>query len=210
MGNSKHVLLSSFLAGFCIAIGGAIFLSIENKVVGSLLFSIGLFCVCSASLHLFTGKICYTTTFKTSELYKYFFILLGNLLGTFSCAYLLSLTRLNEALTARAASICDTKLSDTPISLIILGFFCNIFIFIGVHGYKYIQYEVGKYIALIFGVMGFILLGTEHCVADMFYIAMAGAFTKEMFKVLLFVILGNTLGGLTSFYLLKQLETSRG
>lgn len=204
MGNIKNVLISSILAGFCITIGGAIFLSIDNKIIGSLLFSLGLFCVCSASLNLFTGKICYISTFPKNEWYKYIFILCGNALGAFICATLLSFTRYFETLNAKAINICDVKLSDSYISLIILGFFCNIFIFIAVDGYKNIKYEIGKYIAIIFGVMGFILIGSEHCVADMFYVFMAQKYSIEMFKVLLFVIIGNILGGICSYSVLTN------
>jgi len=42
-----------------IAIGGTVFLSIENKVIGASLFSIGLFGVLIYNLNLYTGKIGY-------------------------------------------------------------------------------------------------------------------------------------------------------
>ena len=47
------------LAGISIAIGGTVFLSVENKVLGALLFTIGLFAVCTFGFNLFTGKVCY-------------------------------------------------------------------------------------------------------------------------------------------------------
>ncbi len=45
-----------------IAIGGTIFLSAENKVVGASLFSIGLIAVCVYGFNLYTGKIGYLVT----------------------------------------------------------------------------------------------------------------------------------------------------
>ena len=45
-----------------IAIGGTVFLSIENKVIGASLFSIGLFGVLIYNLNLYTGKIGYLIT----------------------------------------------------------------------------------------------------------------------------------------------------
>ena len=40
------ILISGFLAGLCIAIGGTVFLSVDNRVIGASLFSIGLFLWC--------------------------------------------------------------------------------------------------------------------------------------------------------------------
>ena len=42
----KKIFLSAILAGAVIAFGGTVFLSVENTVVGSLFFTIGLFVVC--------------------------------------------------------------------------------------------------------------------------------------------------------------------
>ena len=43
--------------------------------------------------------------------------------------------------------------------------------------------------------MGFILCGTEHCVADMFYFWMAGAWNGRAILCVLIITLGNCLGG---------------
>ena len=45
-------------------------------------------------------------------------------------------------------------------------------IWIAVEGYKSVPHEIGKYMAILFGVMVFILCGFEHCVANMFFIPM--------------------------------------
>ena len=55
----KKTILTSILAGFSIGLGGMIFLSVDNKIVGSALFSIGLFLVLTMRFSLFTGKVCY-------------------------------------------------------------------------------------------------------------------------------------------------------
>ena len=38
-----EILIKSILAGIMIGIGGTIYLSLDNKIVGSILFAIGLF-----------------------------------------------------------------------------------------------------------------------------------------------------------------------
>ena len=90
-----------------------------------------------------------------------------------------TLTRAGAGLAEKAAGLCEVKLSDSFVSLFFLGILCNILIYIAVEGYGKIQHETGKYLALLFGVMVFILCGTEHCVADMFYFWMAGAWSGK-------------------------------
>ena len=53
------ILISAILAGFCIGLGGMLFLAMDDKVIGASLFSVGLFVICTNGLHLFTGKVCY-------------------------------------------------------------------------------------------------------------------------------------------------------
>ena len=92
--------------------------------------------------------------------------------------------------------LCQTKMDDQLLSLFLLGILCNIFIYIGVEGYRTITYEVGKYLALFFGVMVFILCGYEHCVADMFYFSVAGMWNGRSILCLLVITLGNAVGGI--------------
>ena len=81
------------------------------------------------------------------------------------------------------------------VSLFFLGVLCNIFIYIAVEGYKNNPHELGKYLSLLFGVMVFILVGTEHCVADMFYFWMGGVWSGHAVAAILVITLGNAVGG---------------
>ena len=53
----KQTIGKSILAGLLIALAGAIYLLCENKIVGSLLFSIGLIAVLELNGKLFTGIV---------------------------------------------------------------------------------------------------------------------------------------------------------
>ena len=57
--NYLKTFIGAVLAGMAIAIGGLAFLSVDSKVLGSALFTVGLFTVCTMGLNLFTGKVCY-------------------------------------------------------------------------------------------------------------------------------------------------------
>ena len=191
-----RIFLSAFLAGICISIGGTVYLSMENKVMGAFLFTIGLFVICTNGLHLFTGKICYVFENGKDYMKSIPVIWLGNLAGTLGSASVLCMTRIGGAITEKAVSICQVKLSDSVGSIFILSFFCNILIYIAVDGFKNAPHEVGKYLALFFGVVVFILCGFEHCVANMFYISAAGAWSAHAFYYLLVMTVGNGLGGI--------------
>ena len=168
--NFKKIFISSILAGFCIGLGGMLFLAMDDKVIGASLFSTGLFVICTNGYHLFTGKVCYAFQNDAS--------------------YAVTLPK--------AASICEVKANDSLLSLFLLGILCNIFIFIAVDGFKNDQHEIAKYAAIFLGVVGFILCGAEHCVADMFYYHVSGAWSVDMLIRLLVITAGNVVGGIAA------------
>ena len=189
------LFLSAILAGSCIAFGGMAFLSLDNRVIGSAAFTIGLFVICTFGFHLFTGKVCYVLQNDRNYALDLPLIWLGNLIGTGLTAGCAALSRIGPTLHERAVSLCQVKLNDSFLSLFLLGILCNIFIYIAVEGYKSNPHELGKYLSLFFGVMVFILCGTEHCVADMFYFWMAGIWSGRTVLSLLVISLGNAAGG---------------
>lgn len=193
--------VSGMLAGISIAFGGVVFLSLDNKVLGSLFFTIGLFVVCTFGFNLFTGKVCYVFVNDKAYALALPVIWLGNLAGTGVVAGLVKLTR-NAGIAEKAIAMCATKTGDSLLSLFVLGILCNIFIYIAVDTFKNNPHEVGKYLGLFFGVMVFILCGTEHCVADMFYFWMAGWSGKAVLCILV-ITLGNCVGGVI-FPLLRK------
>lgn len=189
------VFVSAILAGISISLGGMIFLSVESKVLGSLLFAVGLFLVLTFGFSLFTGKVCYTLGSGWGYVLDLLIIWLGNFCGTCIVAFLIRASRI-AGIAEKASAMCDTKMQDNFISLFVLGIFCNIFIYIAVDEYKNNPHEFGKYLAIIFGVMGFILCGTEHCVADMFYFNLSKPFSLDILLRLLVITIGNAVGGI--------------
>ena len=188
------VFLNAVMAGVCIGIGGAAFLSIENKVVGALFFTVGLFVIVTFGYNLYTGKVCYVFDNKPSYLLDVALIWLGNLAGTAAVGYALRATRVSSV-AERAADMCEAKLSDGLLSIFILSLFCNMLIFIAVDGFKNNQHQVGKYLSLFLGVAVFILCGFEHCVANMFYFSVANVWSFRTLGYLAVMTVGNAVGG---------------
>lgn len=199
MKKAVSTFILAILAGFCIGLGGNVFLSLlgTNKALGAVLFTVGLFTICTNGFNLFTGKACYILDNKPSYLGTLVVIWLGNIVGAWFMSFLVHQSRLNESYTAAAKGLVETKNADSLLSLFMLAVICNVLIFIAVDGYKNNPHELGKYLALIFGVSVFILAGTEHSVADMYYYAVAGElFTAQGILRILIISLGNAVGGL--------------
>ena len=86
-------LIKGFYAGILIGIGGIAYLAIENKIVGSFIFSFGLLTICIYSFNLYTGKVGYILVNKMNYLLELLLSLIGNFLGTLTVGTLMRLTR---------------------------------------------------------------------------------------------------------------------
>ena len=186
---------AGFLAGFVISAGGAAYLVMENVLAGALMFTVGLFAICSFGWNLFTGKVCYSIGKRPGYAAFLAVVWLSNFAGTAAGGALLRLTRLEQAV-ARAQAIAEVKLDDSLLSVFVLALFCNVLIYIAVEGYRSIPHELGKYLAVFFGVNVFVVCGFEHCVANMFYFTVAGAWSGEALLFLAVNTVGNACGGL--------------
>ena len=190
-----QLFLSGILAGVCIGLGGTVFLSLDNKVLGALFFTVGLFTICTQGMHLYTGKVCYLFEKDLAYALDLIPIWLGNLAGTWLLAMAVRCTRIAPALVEKAQGLCETKLGDGLGSIFLLAVFCNMLIYIAVEGYNKNPHEVGKYLALFFGVVVFILSGFEHCVANMYYFSVAGMWSGKTLLYVLVMTAGNSVGG---------------
>lgn len=193
-------MIKSILAGLMIGVGCVSFLSVENKIAGTFLFSLGLYTIILLKFDLFTGKVGYLATNRNLSYLKYLGqVWLGNLVGTTLGAAAVAATRL----TISTSPLVAVKHADNLFSLLILGVFCGMLMFIAVEGYK----RCNNPLIVVLPVMGFILCGFEHCIADMYYFAFhiikgigAGSFggapeLGSTFLRLAVITVGNLIGG---------------
>ena len=191
----KKTFFFAVLAGICIGLGGTVFLSVDNKVVGAALFSLGLLTILGFGFNLFTGKVGYVFDNKPSYLLSLAMIWLGNFVGTALVALMMRYTRMFGALYEKVAPIVQTKLDDNLLSILLLAIGCGMCMFIAVDQYKKRSSTV-RALFVIFPVMVFILCSFEHCVANMFYFVLAGSFTFKTLMYLFVMTVGNSIGGL--------------
>lgn len=184
-------LFRAIMAGVAIGIGGVAYLSSENLIVGSVMFSVGLYLICTQELNLFTGKVGYVVNdHPNGWLGDLLTIWRGNLYGTFLTAGILRLTR-NHTIVSRAVLMCEAKLNDTYLSLFLLAVFCGVLVYAAVDGFK----KTNNPLILILCVAAFVLCGFEHCIADMFYFAFAKMWTWDALIRVLIITIGNMIGG---------------
>ena len=159
--NLKNFLLS-ILAGMCIGIGGAAFLSV-GSTVGAVLFSFGLACVIVFGLKLFTG-MAGIFTFKDKGFVNLLIALFGNIIGCLITARAIACYSILPVQDA-ARAIASARMTAGVIRCYSLAIGCGFIVDLSVRAAKQ-----GKWIVLIFGIPTFILCGFPHCVADAFYI----------------------------------------
>ena len=69
MRESARIFFRAVAAGIAIAIGGTVYLSVENKIAGSLFFTVGLYAIVLNGLNLYTGRIGYLVEQKEKRSY---------------------------------------------------------------------------------------------------------------------------------------------
>ena len=190
-------LCSAILAGVMISFGGGVFLACESKIVGALLFSLGLTVILINGLLLFTGKTAYLLENKPSYLLLLIEIWVGNIIGCMLMGLLVQLAK--PSLGETAFTLCEAKLAQSPWQTIILGALCGILVYLAVDFFKSdgdIK-AFPKYLMVFTCVPAFILCGFEHSVADMFYFAASSShalYTGQGIVYLLLVSAGNLIG----------------
>ncbi len=208
----KDVIIKAILAGISIGVGGTLYLSVDNKYIGSLLFAIGLFCIFSFGFNLYTGKIGFLITEKNKKKFgvDLFLIWLGNLIGTGLTALCLRLTRVSDALSQKAKGMCEIKLSDNLLSIFILAIFCGLLMYIAAYSYKYGTSPLQKYIATFICVVVFILCSFEHCVANMYYFWISLSISPKVLLYLIVMSIGNSVGAFIIPFSFKLCNMNNG
>ncbi len=179
-----QIFVKSIYAGFMIGIGGIVYLSVESKIIGSLLFSFGLLTIVTQGFYLYTGKIGFVQ--KAGELAGMAVTLAGNYIGTFIAALMANMARLDIS----SAGLAAKKLDNGLFNVFVLSMLCGVMMYLAID-----NYNKNKHIVFImFPVMIFILSGFEHSIANMFYFNLAGMFDLKTLGYILVMAAGNGIG----------------
>ena len=184
-------LLSGVSAGLLISVGGTVFLSCENKIVGAVFFSVALLCICYKGYSLYTGRIGYALRDLSGDYISGLLLgLVGNILGT--AAGGAAIRSAIPTLVESANVSCAAKLGQTFAQTLLRAVFCGILMYLAVSIFA----EHKTPLAILFCIPVFILSGFEHSIADIFYFAVRGLPDWQTIGFIAAVILGNTIGAL--------------
>ena len=190
--------IKAILAGMMIGLSGLVYLSVENKIIGSFLFSFGLITILSQGWSLYTGKIGYITKNTAKYIPVWLF---GNYIGTYFIAASYQLTNPID-IYQRATILCQAKLLQPWPAVLTLSIACGIMMTLAVDGYRH---TFGSHLILvIMPIMIFILSGFEHSIANMFYYNLISIWSWKAVGYIFINIVGNALGALIIQYFNKE------
>lgn len=182
------------MAGCAISLGALANICSQNRIAGSLFFGIGLFLILAWKLNLFTGKLCNYLEDPSLSAGDLLLIYVGNFVGCLLFGYLMRISVQLQLIDSFRVSF-ESRIINSPLKIILLGFFCNICIYIAVKGYRDLSKDWERMLSIFLGVSVFILCGFEHCIADIFYITLCNLWNWDSLLFILYVTIGNILGG---------------
>lgn len=190
------------LAGAFIAFGAVLYtyvihdsqLSIGlTKLIGGLVFCLGLILVIIAGAELFTGNnlivMAYVSRKVTLEqlLRNWIIVFIGNLVGSLAIVFLIWLSRqwtsADSSVGVKALMIANSKVNLAFWQAFSKGILCNILVCLAVWLCFSGRSVTDKILAIIFPITAFVALGFEHSVANMYFIP-AGLLIKQSPQVL--------------------------
>jgi formate/nitrite transporter len=198
-GDPLRVFALAILAGAFIALGAMFYTLVTYdttdfpagvmRLLGGLVFSLGLILVIVAGAELFTGNNLIVMAYVDGKvslsqlLRNWLIVFTGNFLGALGIVLLVSVSGHwnigGDALAHKALLIANSKVNLTWLEAFSRGVLCNILVCLAVWLCFAGRTVVDKILAIIFPVSAFVAMGFEHCVANMFFIP-AGLIIKQM------------------------------
>jgi nitrite transporter NirC len=189
----NSIFAKACLAGLFIGIAGLIYLSVDNKVIGAILFSFGLLMVVTKGYYLYTGKVGYLLPYNKGYLIVLLKTLLGNIVGIGFVGLLFRFAGIQSVIDA-AETLSLAKLDHLWYETLILAVFCGMMMYVGVQGYKAMKLDIMKVLIVILAVTIFILSKFEHSIANMLYFFLGNTWSLQAILFTGLWIAGNGIG----------------
>lgn len=152
------------------------------KLIGGLVFCLGLILVVGAGAELFTGNNLIVMAWASGRvstgklLYNWIIVYAGNFVGSILTAYLMFLSKQytfgNGVIGQNVLNIANGKVSLDFAQALVLGIFCNALVCLAVWLCIGARSAADKILAIIFPITAFVAAGFEHSVANMYFIPM--------------------------------------
>ncbi|MEI6746620.1 MAG: formate transporter FocA [Methylococcaceae bacterium] len=192
------IFVLAILAGAFVAIGSMFATTVwaggsalpfgVNRLLGGLVFCVGLILVAVAGAELFTGNILIVMACAnkkvtvTQVLRNWFIVYIGNFVGALGTVVIMLLTKqylFGKGLIGfTALYIATTKANYDPVQSFFLGVMCNALVCMAMWLCYSGHTVTDKILAIIFPTTAFVAAGFEHCVANMYFIPL-GLWIKQ-------------------------------
>ena len=183
----------TILGGMSIGLGAMFFLVDGHSYA----FTLGILTIVSLGLPLITGYLPWATYNRELKISSIAKILFGNMIGAGMAGTWIYSSPKGHILHEKIQTIMINKSAMSITELINSGMLTGMLIALGVIAYNKQENKVLGLIMLLMSVMTFVALGTDHVVANAFYVVADGTLSyPSSLKVLLFSGLGNTIGGI--------------
>ena len=213
---AAQTLVLAMLAGAFIGFGAAAYTMVmtgadsghgPSRLLGGAVFSLGLILVIVGGAELFTGNALMVMAAVDRKigparlLRNWGIVYAGNLIGAAGLALAFGLSGLLDGpMGATAAKIATAKAALSPLEALVRGALCNALVCLAVWLTFAARTAAGKILAILWPISGFVLLGLEHSVANMYLFPQGWAAGAEVsasaaLANLVWVTLGNILGG---------------
>ena len=211
------------LAGLAIGLGGFLYILMCHyipgelgKVLGSLLFAVGLFTVCTFYLSLYTGKIGLIYEGKKDKAFYLSLptMLIGNAIGSIALGYICYFIFKDTSIMTTVNDVVNSRLVlytfNDYLSLMVKSFLCGVCVYFAVKLFALNRLKPLGIIALVGFVFLFVYCGFQHCIANMFYFGFGNAYINAYTYInLLFCILFNSLGPIFGVLVFKIIDSSK-
>ena len=189
----KQKMNYTILGGMVIGLGAMFFITTGKSYA----FTLGILAIVSLELPLITGYLpwaTYNKTLKTSTISN---TLLGNIIGAGMAGTWICSIPKGKMMCDRIQEIVATKNSMSAMELINSGMITGLLIAIGVIAYNKQKGNFLGIVMLLMSVTAFVALGTDHIVANAFYVVADGTVHyHDSLRLLFYSGLGNAIGGI--------------
>lgn len=171
------------------------------KVVGGVVFSLGLILVVVAGAELFTGNNLIVMAWASGKvstrllLRNWTIVYVGNFVGSILTAALMFLSEQYSfgggAIGLNALTIANAKTGLDFVPALLLGVFCNALVCLAVWLCMSARTTTDKILAIVFPISAFVAAGFEHSIANMYFIPI-GLFIKAGAPAEFWALIGKT------------------
>ncbi len=195
--------LMSFCSGVMIGVGGTSFLLSCNlyatwgKLIGSVMFSLGILAIVMFEMKLFTGLISDMPEMGAKNWWRLPVCFIWNMIGVLFTAVLVRYSTLADKVVPQAKEIMPAKLNANLwyIKALSSSILCGFLITLSIGAVNYAPRKgLSTTVGVMFPIIVFAFCGFDHSVANTLYFFFLG-FSGKAVVYLLICVLGNILGG---------------